>query len=246
MSRRNGMWMTLICILAVGGLATKMTRQLVVSEEAKPAAVLDVQSTEEEESESLEKEAAFVRAFAKMPEKETEPIKSPLDPATEKEEEKAASESEENLNVYETEELKKRLEKAEEKAGMFRKNSSGTNPGILYVMAERERLIWDRELSVISTSIRSRMSQEEAETFKCFELEWLKERDRAADGGMSRNLSAQGQDPDSARILAEKTRERCYLLVEEYEDILNRDGSGLQADAAWQESVSGSGKIGAQ
>lgn len=283
MGRRNRMWMTVICILAVGGFATKMTRQLVVSEETEAAAVLAVQNTMESGEETSDQGA--VSAFVALPEekermtqkeeivekemveeemveeeaseisevdgaKDTaamETIKSPLDPAIEEDgKEAAASELKEDLNAYEAEELRKRLEDAEEKTGRLRKITPESNPGVLYAMAEQERLIWDRELSVISTSIRSRMSQEEAEDFKDFELEWLKERDRTADGAISRNTAVQGQNPDSARVLAEKTRERCYLLVREYEEILNRDGSESQADAILKEQMPESDRIRAQ
>ena len=55
------------------------------------------------------------------------------------------------------------------------------------------------------------------------EVEWIKERDLYAEKASAKSSmkNAQNQNPDYVRALAEKTKERCYWLVSEYEDVLN-------------------------
>lgn len=238
MGRRKGMWITIIGILIVGVSVTKITRQFVTSEGAEAVAVMpdagDTAVPEQEEEVSLSVQPQMRRATvfngdagiqreAEETAADAETVKSPLDPAVETETVKTAIlESEETQSVYTPEDLESRLKEAGEKASQCRKGISESNPGSAYAMAEQERLIWDKELNIIYTAIRSCMTEDEAENLKRSELEWLKERDLAADKAASKNMLSQNQNPDSARVLAEKTKERCYELLRDYGDILNR------------------------
>ncbi|MBQ5805677.1 MAG: DUF1311 domain-containing protein, partial [Lachnospiraceae bacterium] len=85
------------------------------------------------------------------------------------------------------------------------------------------RALWDYELNYVYQMIRERLEQEEMEALKVMEVEWIKERDLYAEKASAKSSmkNAQNQNPDYVRALAEKTKERCYWLVSEYEDVLN-------------------------
>lgn len=301
MSRRNGMIMTILCILVVGVSVTKMTRKFVASEEAGAAAITSVmenaagaaqqavpieaeettasikqlneQVTAKEEpapgmaaktrnapfpedkgagsdaqksgesgegtglaaaedtyggtgentaEEAAAEDEAAEKVLIKIGEAAAETVKSPLDPALETEERGTdfLIEAEKTV-VYTGEDLAERLSLAEEKSAVYREAVVESNVGSAYTSAEQERILWDRELNIIYTSIRDCMSEKEAEELKVSELEWLKERDLAADKAAAKNTALpQNQNPDSARVLAEKTRERCYELLSDYGDVL--------------------------
>ena len=70
-----------------------------------------------------------------------------------------------------------------------------------------------------------RLLQEENERLKVSEVEWIKERDLYAEKAAAKSgmKNAQNQNPEYTRAISEKTKERCYWLVSEYEEILNQD-----------------------
>ena len=66
------------------------------------------------------------------------------------------------------------------------------------------------------------MSEEEAENLKREEVAWLKERDLAAEQAYVQNDTPPKQSIQYITISAQKTRERCYELLEQYADVLER------------------------
>ena len=154
-----------------------------------------------------------------------ETVKSPLDPAVETEASALVIAESREEPSYTLDELKERLSIAEEKAAESRNGALDGGPGSVYAAAEQERVLWDRELNIIYTAIRGEMTPEEAEELKRSELEWLKERDLAAEKATVKGGAVQNQspNPDSVRVLAEKTRERCYELISDYEDLLTKE-----------------------
>ena len=155
-----------------------------------------------------------------------ETVKSPLEPDPGVEGKQAMfSDNSTESQLYGFEELENGLSEAEKQAEQGKNKESETNPGLLYAMSERERLIWDRELSKIASSITGRMTPEEADDFQYQELEWLKERDRegalAAEG-----RKTSGHSQGVSGTIARMTRERCYYLLEEYEELLKSDEMG--------------------
>ena len=82
--------------------------------------------------------------------------------------------------------------------------------------------LWDGELNLIYSHIRSHMSEEEAEDLKREEVAWLKERDLAAEQAYVQNDTPPKQSIQYITISAQKTRERCYELLEQYADVLER------------------------
>ena len=155
-----------------------------------------------------------------------ETVKSPLEPDPGVEGKQAMfSDNSTESQLYGFEELENGLSEAEKQAEQGKNKESETNPGLLYAMSERERLIWDRELSKIASSITGRMTPEEADDFQYQELEWLKERDRegalAAEGRKN-----SGHSQGVSGTIARMTRERCYYLLEEYEELLKSDEMG--------------------
>ena len=127
--------------------------------------------------------------------------------------------------LYGFEELENGLSEAEKQAEQGKNKESETNPGLLYAMSERERLIWDRELSKIAGSITGRMTPEEADDFQYQELEWLKERERAGAQAAEEGKTS-GHSQGVSGTIARMTRERCYYLLEEYEELLKSDEIG--------------------
>ena len=155
-----------------------------------------------------------------------ETVKSPLEPDPGVEGKQAMfSDNSTESQLYGFEELENGLSEAEKQAEQGKNKESETNPGLLYAMSERERLIWDRELSKIASSITGRMTPEEADDFQYQELEWLKERERAgAQAAEERKTSGHSQGVSGT--IARMTRERCYYLLEEYEELLKSDEIG--------------------
>ncbi len=152
-----------------------------------------------------------------------ETVKSPLDPVVDTTENVAEVEMEEAAMT--AEDFFSRFEAAEASALKFWENVTADNPVAYYAAAEQERVLWDYELNLVYGTIRERMDEKKAEELKVSELNWLKERDQYAEKMASKSpmLNAQKQDPAYTRVLAEKTKERCYWLVAEYEDVLNSD-----------------------
>lgn len=151
-----------------------------------------------------------------------ETVKSPLDPVINKE---VIIETEEETISYNAETFFERFTQTEKNALKVWENVSSDNSTAYLAAAEQERGLWDYELNQVYNMIRSKMTVEEAETLKMLELEWLKERDLYAEKAAAKSSmkNAYNQNPEYTKALAEKTKERCYWLVSEYEDILNRE-----------------------
>ena len=167
------------------------------------------------------KETAFPEAAAGAPAEETaaeETVKSPLDPSVDPP--KASSVLGEEKE-YTLEELKDRLQTVEEQIAA-QEAAADSNPASRYMAAEYAWNLWDGELNLIYSHIRSHMSEEEAENLKREEVAWLKERDLAAEQAYVQNDTPPKQSIQYITISAQKTRERCYELLEQYADVLER------------------------
>ena len=167
------------------------------------------------------KETAFPEAAAGAPAEETaaeETVKSPLDPSVDPP--KASSVLGEEKE-YTLEELKDRLQTVEEQIAA-QEEAADSNPASRYMAAEYAWNLWDGELNLIYSHIRSHMLEEEAEDLKREEVAWLKERDLAAEQAYVQNDTPPKQSIQYITISAQKTRERCYELLEQYADVLER------------------------
>ena len=167
------------------------------------------------------KETALPEAAAGAPAEETaaeETVKSPLDPSVDPP--KASSVLGEDKE-YTLEELKDRLQTVEEQIAA-QEEAADSNPASRYMAAEYAWNLWDGELNLIYSHIRSHMSEEEAENLKREEVAWLKERDLAAEQAYVQNDTPPKQSIQYITISAQKTRERCYELLEQYADVLER------------------------
>ncbi len=147
----------------------------------------------------------------------SETVKSPLDPTVRRENiaEKV---------VYTSGDLKKRLDSV---SSQLSKNDvtppvSSSDPGVYYAAAEYEYNLWNSELSLISQTLLGKMSVEEAEDYKAGEVEWLRSRDQAA-GAAAKNGIRSAQEAEHIRTASQETKKRCYSLVEEYSEILDRN-----------------------
>ena len=108
------------------------------------------------------KETAFPEAAAGAPAEETaaeETVKSPLDPSVDPP--KASSVLGEEKE-YTLEELKDRLQTVEEQIAA-QEEAVDSNPASRYMAAEYAWNLWDGELNLIYSHVRSHMSEEEAE-----------------------------------------------------------------------------------
>ena len=167
------------------------------------------------------KETALPEAAAGAPAEETaaeETVKSPLDPSVDPP--KASSVLGEEKE-YTLEELKDRLQTVEEQIAA-QGEAADSNPASRYMAAEYAWNLWDGELNLIYSHIRSHMLEEEAEDLKREEVAWLKERDLAAEQAYVQNDTPPKQSIQYITISAQKTRERCYELLEQYADVLER------------------------
>ena len=188
------------------------------AENAEPGAA-DTEKSDTEASGQAETGDQVLSAY-----KET--VKSPLEPDPGVEGKQAMfSDNSTESQLYGFEELENGLSEAEKQAEQGKNKESETNPDLLYAMSERERLIWDRELSKIAGSITGRMTPEEADDFQNQELEWLKERERAG-AQAAEERKASGHSQGVSGTIARMTRERCYYLLEEYEELLKSDEMG--------------------
>lgn len=188
------------------------------AENAEPGAA-DTEKSDTEASGQAETGDQVLSAY-----KET--VKSPLEPDPGVEGKQAMfSDNSTESQIYGFEELENGLSEAEKQAEQGKNKESETNPDLLYAMSERERLIWDRELSKIAGSITGRMTPEEADDFQYQELEWLKERERAG-AQAAEERKASGHSQGVSGTIARMTRERCYYLLEEYEELLKSDEIG--------------------
>lgn len=158
-------------------------------------------------------------ASASKGETAQETVKSPLDPVVETGEKRAGTEYE---NVrYNAEDFLERFQTAESNAEKIWETVLSDNMAAYNAAAEQEWVLWDYELNLVYNTIRGRMSDEEAERLKILELEWIKDRDLYAEKAAVKGSKINGQNPDYTKALTDKTKERCYWLVSEYEDLLN-------------------------
>ena len=167
------------------------------------------------------KETALPEAASGVPAEETaaeETVKSPLDPSVDPPKDSSVLGEEKE---YTLEELKDRLQTVEEQIAA-QEEAADSNPASRYMAAEYAWNLWDGELNLIYSHIRSHMSEKEAEDLKREEVAWLKERDLAAEQAYVQNDTPPKQSIQYITISAQKTRERCYELLEQYEDVLER------------------------
>lgn len=188
------------------------------AENAEPGAA-DTEKSDTEASGQAETGDPVLSAYQ-------ETVKSPLEPDPSAEGKQAMfSDNSTESQLYGFEELENGLSEAKKQAEQGKNKESETNPDLLYAMSERERLIWDRELSKIAGSITGRLTPEEADDFQYQELEWLKERERAG-AQAAEERKASGHSQGVSGTIARMTRERCYYLLEEYEELLKSDETG--------------------
>lgn len=209
---------------AAGAQAAGTQEEPAVREDGQPAAA----ATANEAAPAMAglesaapKETALPEAAAGAPAEETaaeETVKSPLDPSVDPP--KASSVLGEEKE-YTLEELKDRLQTVEEQIAA-QGEAADSNPASRYMAAEYAWNLWDGELNLIYSHIRSHMSEEEAEDLKREEVAWLKERDLAAEQAYVQNDTPPKQSIQYITISAQKTRERCYELLEQYADVLER------------------------
>lgn len=216
-------------VISEEGIATEETAAITIegyAQAAEPASGAEQKSTSGAAVECAPMaDSVTDPASALSGEEPQETVKSPLDPVVMTEEKSDESEKE---NVrYSAEDFFVRFETAESNAEKIWENISSDNIGAYYAAAEQERVLWDYELNLAYNIIRGRLSDEEAENLKILELEWIKERDLYAERAAAKSgkMSSQNQNSDYTRALADKTKERCYWLISEYEDLLNGEDS---------------------
>lgn len=152
-----------------------------------------------------------------------ETVKSPLDPVVETE--GPYLDVIEDEITYYADDFRERFKTAESTADGFWNNAAFDNSNATQTAAEQEYVLWDYELNLIYSTIRERMSQNEADELKALELEWMKERDIYANKASLGNNSVSVKGPDYLKKMTERTKERCYWLLEQYETVLNRNVS---------------------
>lgn len=152
-----------------------------------------------------------------------ETVKSPLDPVVEKE--GPYLDVIEDEITYYADDFRERFQTAEATADGFWNNAAFDNSNAAQTAAEQEYVLWDYELNLIYSTIRERMSQKEADELKALELEWMKERDIYANKAAVGNNSVSVKGPDYLKKMTERTKERCYWLLNQYETVLNRNVS---------------------
>ncbi len=123
--------------------------------------------------------------------------------------------------TYSAKELRERLDAVLERVTQYGETVP-EDPGSLYVMAEFEYTLWNEELNLISQSMRQKMSDEEAERFKVNEVEWRWNRTADANRAALKNGVQTAKEAEYMKELAEETKERCYQLINDYEEILDR------------------------
>ena len=209
---------------ARGAQATGAQEEPAVREDGQPAAAAAANEAAPAMAgleSAAPKETALPEAAAGAPAEETaaeETVKSPLDPSVDPP--KASSVLGEEKE-YTLEELKDRLQTVEEQIAA-QEEAADSNPASRYMAAEYAWNLWDGELNLIYSHIRSHMSEEEAEDLKREEVAWLKERDLAAEQAYVQNDTPPKQSIQYITISAQKTRERCHELLEQYADVLER------------------------
>lgn len=155
-----------------------------------------------------------------------ETVKSPLDPTgiVPGQNYIVVERANENSKVtfYTAEDYEERLDQTAAQIVQYREASVGSKGGTAHIAAEYELGVWDNELNTLYTLIRSRMDDAEREDLKQEELDWMKERDAAADRAAARASGQTSQSTAYTEAAASKTKERCYELVEDYGDVIDR------------------------
>lgn len=133
----------------------------------------------------------------------------------------AAAEENTGARTYSAKELRERLDAVLERVMLYGETAPD-DPGRQYMMAEFEYTLWSEELNLISQSMRQKMSDEEAERFRVNEVEWHWNRTVDAERAVLKNGAQTAKETGYMKELAEETKERCYQLVNDYEEILDR------------------------
>ena len=185
-----------------------------------------------------EESASEDRAEVKKAKSET--VKSPLETA-------ASGAVPGEQTFYESisiEELRERLSQASEQAARYRERTGETAPDrnvSLHLSAEYEKELWNHELDLICSCIRARPPGAVSEKLRQEELEWLRQRDLAADRAAAEKKSQSAMETAWAEAAAGMTKERCYSLLTDYEELFSstealeetlqmdktRDGGGM-------------------
>lgn len=153
-----------------------------------------------------------------------ETVKSPLDPAGPGYYPTAAetgNETEETTSP--AKEYEDRLDQTASQITQYRSARNDATANSMYMAAEYEWGLWDNELNTLYSMLRVRMNEEEAENLKQEELSWLKERDAAAEKAASKTNSQMSRNTAYLEASARETKDRCYKLLEEYGEILERE-----------------------
>lgn len=228
MKRSFAMFMIVIGIIVVGVSVTRATKRFVSADGTETAAIEGIADSSEKETiedrgsaEGSEEMAGSGRSRTvqrDQNEDETfseESVKSPLDPAVESVE---AYRLEAEETVLTAEDFRKRFAEAEEVSETFGKNKGmdgGTDQA-----AEQEYVLWDYELNFVYGAIRERLTKDEADELKALELEWMRERDLYADKALAANKGISAKSAEYLKRMTEKTKERCYWLLDQYGSVL--------------------------
>lgn len=229
MNRCAGVWTAIICILAVGIFVTRTTSKFVSSKETEIGAgmVAEAEGAAEWRMAGAAKTGAAMALDAVPAPKAAEEADmaeivsetagavaiSPLDTA--------AAEENTGARTYSAKELRERLDAVLERVMLYGETAPD-DPGRQYMMAEFEYTLWSEELNLISQSMRQKMSDEEAERFRVNEVEWHWNRTADAERAVLKNGAQTAKETGYMKELAEETKERCYQLVNDYEEILDR------------------------
>lgn len=147
-------------------------------------------------------------------------VKSPLETA------EASGEALKEQVFYESisaDELSERLSQASEQAARYRERAetSGSDRSVtLYLSAEYEKDLWNHELELICSCIRARLPGEDSEKLRQEEMEWLRQRDLAADRAAAERKNQSAMETTWAETAAGMTKERCYSLLTDYGELL--------------------------
>ena len=153
-----------------------------------------------------------------------ETVKSPLDPAAPGLRPTVTETGKETAPAANTaEEYRKRLDQTDSQIVQYRGTTNDSSATALYMAAEYAWGLWDNELNTLYSILRSKMSSEEVESLKQEELEWIKERDAASEKAASKANSQVARNTAYLEAASKETRSRCYELLDEYGDVLERE-----------------------
>lgn len=152
-----------------------------------------------------------------------ETVKSPLDPVRSPEVQMAPGQTDSGSGT--ADEFRSRFDGTAARIARYKESSQDSSPAALYMAAEYEWNLWDNELNAIYSAIRSRMKEEEKEDLRQKELEWIRTRDAEAEKAAGKNNGQASRNAAYMEALAAATRDRCYELLDEYTEVLNRSGN---------------------